>query len=345
MVEEILRDAIPIDEPFEYKGKLIQTYEIPISLYTRWAESCKYCCFNYNGICKFFPHPYRYFYKELIVMERKIGEIFEYNGEWYQCVEDSSDRCINCCFYNGGHKKCNDKIGECFKGRRSDNHGVYFKKLEKVGEPFACRNMSLGCYGIIVQRYKVFAEPILTDNSIKWCDSTNETILIALINKQDMEEKNNGNTPLNVLTDKYVNGDICYDDFEKEVKALYSCKEEIKPTLKDFDLEAAKQGKPVCTRDGCKARIICFDAKGKQPIIALLEREKTDEEIIQTYSMNGRYYEFRKEDHRDLMMLPEKKEGWAKVRKDINLYDTKEEADRKMIGNDEYVTAKVCWEE
>lgn len=38
-------------------------------------------------------------------------------------------------------------------------------------------------------------------------------------------------------------------------------------------------------------------------------------------------------------------EGWAKIRKDINLYDTKEEADRKMIGNDEYVTAKVCWEE
>ena len=51
------------------------------------------------------------------------------------------------------------------------------------------------------------------------------------------------------------------------------------------------------------------------------------------------------ETENDLMMLPEKKEGWAKVRKDINLYDTKEEADRKMIGNDEYVTAKVCWEE
>lgn len=22
-------------------------------------------------------------------MERKIGEIFQYNGEWYQCVEDT----------------------------------------------------------------------------------------------------------------------------------------------------------------------------------------------------------------------------------------------------------------
>lgn len=34
-------------------------------------------------------------------------------------------------------------------------------------------------------------------------------------------------------------------------------------TLKPFDLEAAKQGKPVCTRDGRKARIVCFDLKGR----------------------------------------------------------------------------------
>lgn len=27
-------------------------------------------------------------------MERKVGEIFEYNGEWYQCVEcDSCGKC------------------------------------------------------------------------------------------------------------------------------------------------------------------------------------------------------------------------------------------------------------
>lgn len=276
-------------------------------------------------------------------MERKIGEIFEYNGEWYQCVF-SMLGCRGCDFRT--HEQCTHS--ECMSNKRSDGISVIFKKLEKVGEPFACRNMSLGCYGIIVQRYKVFTEPILTDNSIKWCDSTNETILIALINKQDMEEKNNGNTPLNVLTDKYVNGDICYDDFEKEVKALYSCKEEIKPTLKDFDLEAAKQGKPVCTRDGCKARIICFDAKGKQPIIALLEREKTDEEIIQTYSMNGRYYEFRKEDPRDLMMLPEKKEGWVNVYRS-QIYDTFEratEAYKRTCNDDNYLqTIKISWEE
>lgn len=32
-------------------------------------------------------------------MERKIGEIFEYNGEWYQCGEG---RCRDCYFSEKG---------------------------------------------------------------------------------------------------------------------------------------------------------------------------------------------------------------------------------------------------
>ena len=34
-------------------------------------------------------------------MERKIGEIFEYNGEWYQCIVE--DSCKNCAF---NKRKC-----------------------------------------------------------------------------------------------------------------------------------------------------------------------------------------------------------------------------------------------
>ena len=113
--------------------------------------------------------------------------------------------------------------------------------------------------------------------------------------------------------------------------------------MKEFDINLAKQGKPICTRDGRKARIICFDAKGKQPIIALLEIEKTDEEIIQTYSMNGKYYEFRKEDHRDLMMLPEKKTGWITINKDEGIFKSREEAERNCSDNS--VVVEVEWEE
>lgn len=122
--------------------------------------------------------------------------------------------------------------------------------------------------------------------------------------------------------------------------------EENKLNLKPFDIQKAREGKPVCTRDGRKARIICFDAKGKQPIIALFEGEKADEEIIQTYSINGGYYGFRKEDHRDLMMLPEKKEGWVNVYDDTPIYDTKEEALNKRSEFRGYIdTVKVSWEE
>lgn len=118
-------------------------------------------------------------------MERKIGEIFNYNGKWYQAIEQSGKFCKDCYFYSEDGCFVQTGIGWCRHYSRNDNKSIIYKKLEKVGEPFACRNMSLGCYGIIVQRYKVFAEPILTDDSIRWCDSTNKTILIAL----DMEEK------------------------------------------------------------------------------------------------------------------------------------------------------------
>ena len=123
--------------------------------------------------------------------------------------------------------------------------------------------------------------------------------------------------------------------------------EEKKLNLKPFDIQKAREGKPVCTRDGRKVRIICFDRKFyydgyNYPIVAMVN--DNDNELVHAYTQDGLLVG-NGECESDLMMPLKKKEGWAKVRKDINLYDTKEEADRKMIGNDEYVTAKVCWEE
>ena len=44
-------------------------------------------------------------------------------------------------------------------------------------------------------------------------------------------------------------------------------------SMKNFDLEAAKRGAAVCTRDGRNARIIAFDCKGcgMKPILALID--------------------------------------------------------------------------
>lgn len=47
--------------------------------------------------------------------------------------------------------------------------------------------------------------------------------------------------------------------------------------MKRFNLEAAKTGKPICTRDGKSARIICWDMKGIYPIVALVKTSDQNE--------------------------------------------------------------------
>lgn len=236
-------------------------------------------------------------------MERKIGEIFELGGEWYQCVGGT---CRNCSFYYDTVCKNittigSTNFGNCHCSLRTDHKSVIFKKLEKVGEPYSdyCPSGRV----IYFQKYKCYQKPIYTGDIVYWADDIHINLEIKQT-KEDMEEK--------------------------------------KLNLKPFDIQKAREGKPVCTRDGRKARIICFDAKGDKPIIALVEMGTA--ETPNNYPIDGKAIS-TKETPCDLMMLPEKKEGWVKIRKDINLYNTKEDADRKMIGNDEYVTAKVCLEE
>ena len=65
-------------------------------------------------------------------MERKIGEIFEYNGEWLQCVEqpEKYDKtvCAICAFQGNG----NCELDRCSGTYRSDKKSVIFKKLENL---------------------------------------------------------------------------------------------------------------------------------------------------------------------------------------------------------------------
>lgn len=124
-----------------------------------------------------------------------------------------------------------------------------------------------------------------------------------------------------------------------------------KQRMKPFNLEAAKAGKPVCKRDGRKARIICFDYNGETgdyPIVALVHYNKGNKcyERVLKYTSDGLFNKYRDCQHDDdLMMLPEKKEGWVNVYKD-SVYDTKDEA---LIGRSEsrgYIdTIKISLEE
>ena len=243
-------------------------------------------------------------------MERKIGEIFELGGEWYQCVE--SDSCGECSLFTtecGSGTKSNlaDKIfGQCSRVRRSDNKHAIFKKLEKVGEPYTT------FVDKTVQNYLLETEMSASPEDV-FILTNNELRLIAIEIKQNKEDM-----------------------------------EENKFNLKPFDLQKAKEGKPVCTRDGRKARIICFDRIDSTgcnlTIVALIQVDET--EVLQLYHDNGKCD--AKADL-DLMMLPEKKEGWVNVYKggllDTKSYPTKKEAFDKACPEGYVDTVKVCWEE
>lgn len=124
--------------------------------------------------------------------------------------------------------------------------------------------------------------------------------------------------------------------------------EEKKLNLKPFNLEEAKAGKPVCTRDGRKARIICFDKKAGRPIVVLVEGGDGNGEYV-IFCDDGGYYNCKEmPDGSDLMMLPEKKEGWVNIYALNTCYSSKEEAEANIDRDyeDEYVrTVKIKWEE
>lgn len=82
--------------------------------------------------------------------------------------------------------------------------------------------------------------------------------------------------------------------------------------LKPFDLEAARAGSPVCTRDGRKARIVCFDKKGSEyGCICALIQDRTGTEDMFFYGKTG-YFTPCQDTELDLFMAaPEIPEGFT----------------------------------
>lgn len=250
-------------------------------------------------------------------MERKVGEIFEDNGEWYQCVEcDSCGKCsLRTTECGSGTKSdiVDEVFGECSKVRRTDNKHAIFKKLKKVGEPEIINGKKVQSIvtGYVGCAFCIFKKggACLSGGTCK--NRGTGTIYVEVKqNKEDMEEK--------------------------------------KLNLKPFDLEAAKAGKPVCIRDGRKARIICFDAKCDKPIVALIY--DYNKETVLQYLENGRFF-VDQIDKYDLMMLPQKKEGWVNIYKDFEdtvccIYSTEKEALEEKETEEDYITTvKIEWEE
>lgn len=121
--------------------------------------------------------------------------------------------------------------------------------------------------------------------------------------------------------------------------------------MKPFDLEKAKAGAPVQTRDGKPARIICFDCKSnRSPVIALVTMAD-GEETPNSYTNDGRYHPLY-EMGDDLFMAPVQREGWVNLYTDCgsvwtgrDVFVTCSEALEAHDPHDYLATVKVTWEE
>ena len=63
-------------------------------------------------------------------MERKIGEIFTYNGKIYQVVK--SILCTHCAFKGKLCDLIGPSTGSCMPNSRSDNTSVIFKEINNM---------------------------------------------------------------------------------------------------------------------------------------------------------------------------------------------------------------------
>lgn len=274
-------------------------------------------------------------------MERKIGEIFNYQDNWYQCIENTGYGCIICHFNTHNNICCNNVlniIGNCLPPYRKDYKSVVFRKLEKVGNPIMVENKS---YQKIKVPDSLCNNCAFYDNFSRNCKLSyyinhypaysclkDEIFVEIKQNKENMEER------------EYSEEDMKNNPRFKHHKNIEQVINMQK--MKPFDLEAAKAGKPVCTRDGRKARIICFDLNNKNfPIVAIINCD-TEENAYQ-YDIDGICDEH--DNNLNLMMSLEKKEGWIIIHKEA-IYDkeTAEKIARETTANVIRIQ-KIEWEE
>lgn len=121
--------------------------------------------------------------------------------------------------------------------------------------------------------------------------------------------------------------------------------------MRQFNLEEYVKNptRPIVSRDGESARIICTDRNPDYPIVALVGEATR----VNCYTNKGRYFGDGVISSKDLFFASEKKEGWVNIshydgigssNASRRIYDTKEEA--LKYKNKGYVdTVKIEWEE
>ena len=118
-------------------------------------------------------------------------------------------------------------------------------------------------------------------------------------------------------------------------------------SLKEYLINPNKK---LRTKDGRKAKIIYTNAKGKCPIIALVESENNLCESPRSYTADGICFPINEQS--DLFFAGEKHEGWINIYHDKScspyagdIFNSKDEALAIAEGYNYVSTIKIEWEE
>lgn len=122
--------------------------------------------------------------------------------------------------------------------------------------------------------------------------------------------------------------------------------------MEQFNLEKylINPSRKIVTKSGKPVRIICTDAKGKYPVIALISNKNGNEASFE-FTKDG-LWSADCENSLDLFFEPIKREGWVNVYRFLSgpycgdVFETKEYAETLGKASDTYITTiKIEWEE
>lgn len=122
--------------------------------------------------------------------------------------------------------------------------------------------------------------------------------------------------------------------------------------MKPFDIEKAKAGAKVITRNGLAVRVLAFDIVGvQQPIVAAITLP-CGEESVQRYNPDGSYVHADGKHGWDLFMAPVKVVKWVRVNDRGNgpyvaakMFDSEQEARDAYPSAVLVAVAPIEWEE
>ena len=124
--------------------------------------------------------------------------------------------------------------------------------------------------------------------------------------------------------------------------------------MKQFNLEKylKNSSRKIVTRDGRNVRVLCTDAKGDYPIVALIATLDGSIEFVCKFKKDGHFLDNDDNNSNlDLFFVPEKHERWVNLYKEddniyasMNTFKTKDEAEALSCKSC-IATVKVEWEE